>query len=119
MAVSSLRCHLADQHKIYQQVVRVEELIEAQADVTYRVDPRLGGKFLCPVLGSASKLGGGWMLWCHFQDLHPLNRMRISTKGYFPWCKHCSMKCRNTGLPAMAPQRRDAMACNPVFLHEG
>jgi len=36
MALSSLRRHLADQHKIYQQVVGVEELIEAKADVTYR-----------------------------------------------------------------------------------
>lgn len=94
MALSSLRRHLADQLKIYQQVVGAEELIEAQADVTYsyRVDPRLEGKFLCPVLGCAGKLGGGWMLWRHFQDLHPLNRMRISMEGYIPWCKCCSMK---------------------------
>ncbi len=66
MAASSLRRHLVDQHEIYQQVVVAEELLEARAGVTYRVDPKIGGKFVCLVLGCAGKFGGWWMLWRHF-----------------------------------------------------
>jgi hypothetical protein len=51
MAASSLWRHLADQHKIYQQTVVAEELIEARAGMTFRIDPRIGGKFIFPLLG--------------------------------------------------------------------
>jgi hypothetical protein len=61
--MSSLCHYLADEHKIYQQTVVAEELIEARAGVTYRVNPGLGGKLVCPVLECTRQLRGGWMLW--------------------------------------------------------
>ena len=60
--MSSFCHHLADEHKIYQQTVVAEELIEARAGVTYRVNPGLGG-IVCPVLERTRQLGRGWMLW--------------------------------------------------------
>jgi hypothetical protein len=42
MAASSLRRHLVEQHKVYQQVVVAEELLGARAGVTYHVHPELG-----------------------------------------------------------------------------
>jgi hypothetical protein len=71
MSASSLYHHLADQHEVYQQVVVVEELLGAQAGVTFHVHPELGGGLKCPIHGFAGKLRGGWMLWRHFRDLHP------------------------------------------------
>jgi hypothetical protein len=66
MAASSLPCHLADQHEIYQQVMVAEELIKARVGMTYRVDLGLGGKLACPAPGYAGQLGGEWMLRQHF-----------------------------------------------------
>jgi hypothetical protein len=55
------------------------------------VDPRTGGKFVCLVQGCAGKLGRGWMLWHHFRDLHPLDRVKITSERYFPLCEHCAV----------------------------
>ncbi len=92
MAASSLRHHLADQHKVYQQVVVVEELLGARAGVTYHVHPELGGGLKCPVPGCAGKLRRGWMLWQNFWDLHPLDKVVVSTEVYFPRCEWCAMQ---------------------------
>ncbi len=92
MAASSLCHHLADQHEVYQQVVVAEELLGAQAGVTYHVHPELGGRLKCPVPGCAGKLRGGWMLRRHFRDLHPLDKVVVSTEGYLPWCERCAMQ---------------------------
>jgi hypothetical protein len=83
VAASSLRRHLADQHKVYQKVVVAEELLGARAGMTYHVHPELGGRLKCPVPGCAGKLRGGWMLWQYFRDLHPLDKVVVSTEGYF------------------------------------
>ena len=91
MAVSSLRCHLVDQHKIYQQVVVAEELLEARVAVTYLVNLELSGRLVCPVPGCVGVLHGGWMLWRHFRDLHLLNRVLISKEWYFPRCERCAI----------------------------
>jgi hypothetical protein len=32
------------------------------------------------------------MLLQHFRDLHPLNKVVASTKGYFPRCERCAMQ---------------------------
>jgi hypothetical protein len=32
------------------------------------------------------------MLWRHFRDLHPFNKVVVSTEGYFPWCEWCAMQ---------------------------
>ena len=87
IAASSLRHHLADQHEIYQEVVVAEELLVARAVVTYLVNLELSGRLECPVPGCAFVLNNGWMLWRHFRDLHPLDRVLISKEGYFPWCE--------------------------------
>jgi hypothetical protein len=92
MTASSLRRHLADQHEVYQQVVVAEELLVARAGVTYYVHPDLGGGLKCPAPGCAGKLCGGWMLWQHFKDLHPLDKVVVSTEGYFPQCEWCAMQ---------------------------
>ncbi len=92
MAVSSLRRHLADQHKVYQQMVVAEELLRAQAGMTYLTHPDLGGGLTCPVPGCAGDLRGRWMLQQHFRDLHPLELVSILMEGYFTWCKWCAMQ---------------------------
>jgi hypothetical protein len=92
MSASSLCCHLADQHEVDQQMVVVEELLGAQAGVTYQVHPELGGRLKCPVPGCAGKLRGGWMLWRHLKDLHPFNKAVFSTERYFPRCEWCAMQ---------------------------
>jgi hypothetical protein len=92
MSASSLCRHLVDQHKVYQQVVVAEELLGAQAGMTYHVHPDLGGGLKCPVPGCAGKLRGGWMLWRHFRDLHPFNKVVVLTEGYFPRCERCAMQ---------------------------
>jgi hypothetical protein len=79
MTASSLCCHLADQHEVYQQVVVAEELLVARAGMTYYVHPDLGGGLKCPAPGCAGKLRGGWMLRRHFRDLHPLDKVVVST----------------------------------------
>jgi hypothetical protein len=32
------------------------------------------------------------MLWRHFRDLHPLDKVVVSMKGYFPRCERCAMQ---------------------------
>jgi hypothetical protein len=92
MAASSLHRHLANQHKVYQQVVVAEELLGARAGATYHAHPELGGGLKCPVPGCAGKLHGGWMIQRHFRDLHPLDKVVVSTKGYFLRCERCAMQ---------------------------
>ena len=60
--------------------------------VTYHVHTELGGGLKCPIPGCAGKFHGGWMLWQHFRDLHPFNKVVVSTEGYFPWCEWCAMQ---------------------------
>jgi hypothetical protein len=105
MSASSLYCHLADQHKVYQQVMVAEELLGAQAGMTYHVHPELGGGLKCPVPGCAGKLHGGWMLWRHFRDLHPFDKVVVLTEGYFPRCE--GWLC-NAGKPCVPLTYLDA-----------
>jgi hypothetical protein len=60
--------------------------------VTYHVHPDLGGRLKCPLPGCAGKLRKGWMLWRHFRDLHPFNKVMVLTEGYFPRCEWCAMQ---------------------------
>jgi hypothetical protein len=32
------------------------------------------------------------MLWQHFRDLHPLDKVVVSMEGYFPRCERCAMQ---------------------------
>ena len=92
MAASFLCCHLADQHKIYQEVVVAEELLEARVAVTYPINLEPSGRLVCLVPRCAGVLHGGWMLRQHFRDLHPLDRVLISKERYFPRCEWCAMQ---------------------------
>jgi hypothetical protein len=92
MAASSLPRHLVDLHEIYQQVVVAEELLGARAGMTYQAHPELGDGLKCPVPGCAGKLRAGWMLRQHFRDLHPLDKVVVSTEGYFLRCERCAMQ---------------------------
>jgi hypothetical protein len=38
------------------------------------------------------------MLWRHFRDLHPFDKVVVSTEGYFPRCERCTMQV-NPGYP--------------------
>jgi hypothetical protein len=63
--------HLADIHKIYQQMVVTEELLEDRAGVSYKATTLLNGKLACPFPGCVGELGSGWMMRQHFRDIHP------------------------------------------------
>jgi hypothetical protein len=81
---SSLRRHLAEQHDTYQAVVVPEEYLVPRAGVRYQAHPRRNGRIPCHVLECPGELKDGWMLCCHFQDLHPFDRVVVLTEGYFP-----------------------------------
>jgi hypothetical protein len=89
---SSLRGHLAEQHNIYQAEVVPADCLEPQAGVRYQAHPKRNDKFPCPVLECSGELRDGWMLRHHFRDLHPFDRVVISSEGYFPWCNQCQMQ---------------------------
>jgi hypothetical protein len=83
MQASSLGCHLADMHKIYQQQVVAQELLEGWEGVTYKV--ALGyGKLRCPFPLSKGELASGWMMWRHFRDVHPLDYVVVAKEGRYP-----------------------------------
>jgi hypothetical protein len=51
--------------------------------------PKIPAKPECP-----GELRDGWMLHCHFWDLHPFDsdRVVVPSEGYFPRCKRCWMQ---------------------------
>jgi hypothetical protein len=63
LKASSLGCHLADIHDIYQQAVVAEELLEDRPPVLYRVRAELHDRALpCPYPGYKGRLRNGWMM---------------------------------------------------------
>jgi hypothetical protein len=89
---SSLRRHVAEQHDTYQAVVVPEDYLVPCAGVRYQVHPGRNGRIPCPVPECPGELKDGWMLRCHFWDLHPFDRVVIPTEGYFPRCRRCRMQ---------------------------
>ncbi len=69
-----------------------EELLEAQAGVTYEAHPLYESKIACPIPGCEGVLRDGWMIRRHFQDIHPLNRVIVPKEGLFPRCERCAMQ---------------------------
>jgi hypothetical protein len=57
MNASSLSCHLADIHEVYQQTEVAEELLDNQAGVLYRATILANGKISCPYPGCVGELG--------------------------------------------------------------
>jgi hypothetical protein len=71
MLASSLSCHLADAHNIYQVQVVPEELLEDRPPVTYTVTHSQRGKLVCLFPCYEGVLNNAWNLCHHFQDVHP------------------------------------------------
>jgi hypothetical protein len=92
MNTSSLSCHLVDIHKIYQQTVVAEELLDDQAGMSYRATTLPNGKLTCLFPGCVGELGSGWMMRCHFQNIHPKNLVTTPKEQQYPRCKNCSMQ---------------------------
>jgi hypothetical protein len=78
LKASSLGCHLADVHDIYQQTVIAKELLEAQPPVLYMVSAELHARDLpCLYPGCLGRLRDGWMMHQHFWDVHPMDLSRF------------------------------------------
>jgi hypothetical protein len=92
MMANSLCRHLAEQHNTYQAVVVPKDYLVPRAGVQYQAHPGRNGKIPCPVPGCPGELWDGWMLRCHFWDLHPFDRVVVLTEGYFPRCERCRMQ---------------------------
>jgi hypothetical protein len=99
MRQSSLGCHLAGVHDIYQQAVVAEELLEEWDGKIYKAVTNSAGKFPCPYPRCKGELNSGWMMRRHFRDVHPRDFVEIPCKGFFPWCEWCGMQC-NPSYPA-------------------
>ncbi len=84
MLASSLGCHLADVHDIYQSQVISEELLEDRPPATYTATHREAGKdFACPFPLCEGVLKDSWNLRCHFQDVHPMDLVVVPLEGKF------------------------------------
>jgi hypothetical protein len=93
LKASSLGRHLADVHDIYQQAVVADELLEAQPPVLYMVRAKLHARDLpCPYLGCNGRLQDGWMMRRHFQDVHPMDLIKVPKEGRFDRCERCGMQ---------------------------
>jgi len=88
---SSLGCHLADQHQIYQQQVVAKELLGRQEGAVYRVPLGLG-KLKCPFPLCKGELANGYATRRHFRDLHPLGYVVVRKEGYYHRCQRCGMQ---------------------------
>ncbi len=78
MQARCLNQHLADVHKIHQQVVVPEGLLEERVGAHYKADA--GGKkdpIKCPFPGCSGVLSSPYMLRRHFQDLDPKDTVEI------------------------------------------
>jgi hypothetical protein len=89
---SSLSCHLADLHEVYQQTVVAEELLDDRVGVSYRATTLANGKIPCPFPGCVGESGSSWMLWRHFRDVHPRDLVIALKEQQFPCCKRCGMQ---------------------------
>jgi hypothetical protein len=76
LKASSLSRHLANAHNVYQQMVVAKEFLELCPAVTYKVTNRSPTGLACPFPGCDGILGGGWMMRCHFWDVHPMDLLR-------------------------------------------
>jgi hypothetical protein len=93
LKASSLGCHLADVHDIYQQTVIAKELLKAQPPVLYTVSAELHARDLpCPYPGCLERLRDGWMMRRHFWDVHPIDLVKVPKEGKFDRCEHCGMQ---------------------------
>jgi hypothetical protein len=93
MWASSLGPHLIDVHKIYQQAVVSEELLDHWEPVLYQASKNWARKYPCPYPRCKGELDSGWMMRWHFRDVHPKDLVAIPREGQFPRCERCVMQC--------------------------
>jgi hypothetical protein len=96
MNASSLSHHLANLHEVYQQTVVAEEPLEDRAGVSYRATTLPNDKIACPYPGRVGELGSGWMLRCHFKDIHPKDLVAAPKKRQYLHCKKCNIQVNFT-----------------------
>jgi hypothetical protein len=89
---SSLRSNLVDQHDTYPEVVVPANYLEPRAGVVYQAHPKYKGKLPCHIPECPGELKDGWVLRCHFQDLHHFDRVVVPKEGHLPQCKWCKMQ---------------------------
>ncbi len=71
-----------------------EDLLEERESNTYIADVSYLGKyFTCPFPGCLAVLNSGWMMQCHFSDVHPKDLVKLQHEGYYPLCERCRMQC--------------------------
>jgi hypothetical protein len=107
LKAGSLARHLADVHDIYQQTVIAEELLEARPPVLYTVSAELHARDLpCPYPGCLGQLRDGWMMHRHFQDVHPMDLVKVPKEGKFDCCEQCGMQ-----VHPLYPRHRCSKEC--------
>ena len=89
---TSLRRHLADMHNVYQQTVVAEEMLICRPAKTYVVSELSPAGLSCPFPECDGFLKSGWMMWRHFQDVHPKDLVKVPEEGKFCRCWRCGMQ---------------------------
>jgi hypothetical protein len=113
LKASSLGHHLADVHDIYQQTVIAKELLEARPPVLYMVSAELHAQDLpCSYPGCLGRLQDGWMMRRHFQDVHPMDLVKVPKEGKFDCCEHCGMQ-----VHPLYPHHRCSKECQVGVEH--
>jgi len=92
MKASSLRRHLADMHTVYQQTVVAEEMLECRPTETHIVSKWSHAGLSCPFSECGGLLSSGWLMRQHFQDVHPMNLVKVPKEGKFDRCGRCGMQ---------------------------
>ena len=46
----------------------------------------------CPFPGCGGILGGGWMTWQHFRDIHPMGLVKVPKEEKLRWYRRCEMQ---------------------------
>jgi hypothetical protein len=86
------RHFLATLHGVYQQTVVAEELLDKREGVTYKATQHPGNQLTFPVAGCLGIAKDGWNMQCHFQDLHPRDKVIVPKEGQiYPRCQYCWM----------------------------
>ena len=68
------------------------EMLEHRPTKTHDVTDWSPAGFSCPFPGCYGNLSGGWMMRHHFQDIHPMDLVKVPKEGTFCWCGWCGMQ---------------------------